>query len=1038
MPKPLSATLKSKGKGRLRAGFNLGGQSDSDDEDKEGMEKDLTKRARLGMGMGMTMNRPLVNLDTPDLPMHISSASNHQLALDHNVDPLDAFMMDLHQTSTELHGHGLGVNSVHGNANSNSNSSINAHGSKNSVSVHSTGKTSGNGKSKPNKGPSLAANAGLRGNIDPFGSNFITAEAFNKKGKVKYGWESDTTAAGISGVSDMESETEAEAEEEDEEEEVKRAAFMKALKAHSSSSNSNSSSSSSSNKIVDIVPETEIGSDLGVLYGDDGDVQDEDMHMTQGGKSALELLEAHKKGKELKPVHHEQVEYISFRKNLYLVPRSIAQLSIEEVQEIRDELDVRVRGRGCPSPVSSWEQCGLSDRILKVIENANLQAPFPVQQQAIPAIMAGRDVIAVAKTGSGKTLAFLLPMFRHVLDQPPLSGFDGPIGLIMAPARELANQIHNEAKRFTKALGLRIACIYGGAGVAEQIAELKRQPHIVVCTPGRMIDVLCMHAGRLLSLQRITMVIMDEADRMFDMGFEPQIKMIMQNIRPDRQTVLFSATFPKVIEKLAKNVLILPLEIQVGERSSVNKDITQVIEVHEEPDKFLRLLQLLGIYFEKGNVLVFVDKQEKCDQLFAELLRSGYPCLSLHGGIDQVDRDHTLKEFKTLVKTVMVATGVAGRGLDVPEIVCVINYSCPNHLEDYVHRVGRTGRAGRKGIAYTFISKAEEAYSPIMCKVLQLVGTGGKGDDGIPPELVNMRDNFQEKVRAGSAKRTSSGFVGKGFTFGAEEMNESQKLASQSRKAYEIAEGISDKDKGDKEAMLTLDSRESGDDDEGGDGKETDDAVGDIHLTMTKPGSVGSLVQMSKLGPYAQLLLNVLSVIRSKSAHVLRDTTLPNTNIRLFISAPVLKEDGSIDIKVASIRAKHIATIINEDRKKKEGVQALALHQKADSYYQEILDINDYPPQARAKVTQAGKGLDRVQDSMGVNVVSKGKYRQPGQVADANNPGLHLIIEGSSSMQVKKARAEIVRMLDQEVMQLGMNMASSGSGQAMQGRYSVT
>lgn len=164
--------------------------------------------------------------------------------------------------------------------------------------------------------------------------------------------------------------------------------------------------------------------------------------------------------------------------------------------------------------------------------------------------------------------------------------------------------------------------------------------------------------------------------------------MIIQNVRPDRQTVLFSATFPKQIEKLAKNVLKMPLEIVVGARSVANKDIMQYVEVHDEDEKFLRLLQLLGIWNDRGSVLIFVDKQEKCDQLFQDLLKAGYPGLSLHGGKDQLDRDHTLHEFKTGIKTVMVATSVAGRGLDVPEIVCVINYNCPNHIEDYVHRIG--------------------------------------------------------------------------------------------------------------------------------------------------------------------------------------------------------------------------------------------------------------------------------------------------------------------------------------------------------------
>ena len=191
----------------------------------------------------------------------------------------------------------------------------------------------------------------------------------------------------------------------------------------------------------------------------------------------------------------------------------------------------------------------------------------------------------------------------------------------MAPARELAFQIFSECKKFTKVLGLRCGCIYGGTGVAEQIADLKRGLEIAVCTPGRLIDILCMQAGKLLTLKRVSIVVMDEADRMFDMGFEPQIKMILQSVRPDRQTILFSATFPKQIETLARKVLKFPLEIIVGDQAAgtVNKDITQIIEVHGEADKFLRLLQLLGVWYEKGSVLIFVDKQEKCDQLFQDV-----------------------------------------------------------------------------------------------------------------------------------------------------------------------------------------------------------------------------------------------------------------------------------------------------------------------------------------------------------------------------------------------------------------------------------
>lgn len=269
--------------------------------------------------------------------------------------------------------------------------------------------------------------------------------------------------------------------------------------------------------------------------------------------------------------------------------------------------------------------------MLQLLKKHGYADPFAIQRQALPAIMSGRDVIGIAKTGSGKTLAFLLPMFRHILHQPPLQEGEGPIGLIMAPARELAQQIYVEAKRFAKGLGMRATAVYGGSSVSEQIGNLKRGSDIVICTPGRMIDILTMSAGKMVSLKRVTYVVLDEADRMFDMGFEPQITKIMLNIREDRQTLLFSATFPRAVETLARRVLKKPIEITVGGRSQASGDITQYVEVRDESDKFMRLLQLLGLWYEKGNVLVFVNTQQACDQVFQDLMKAGYPALSLHG-----------------------------------------------------------------------------------------------------------------------------------------------------------------------------------------------------------------------------------------------------------------------------------------------------------------------------------------------------------------------------------------------------------------------
>jgi hypothetical protein len=342
--------------------------------------------------------------------------------------------------------------------------------------------------------------------INPFGSNFITLDQIMGKSlngnsedpeeKSVQEWESEiafSPAPSQFDPSDLDLEKE----------ERERREFLEALKA----TNVTRDIDEEGNETQAAEQTTAKSEEIGRIFAGEGDLIDES-EVEAKKKSALELLEDAKRAKELKPLDHSSVEYLPFRKNLYIVPRALAKLAPEEVAMVRGTLQIKVRGKGCPVPVENWDQCGLSERILSIINKHNFAAPFSIQKQAIPAIMCGRDIIAVAKTGSGKTLAFLLPLFRHILDQPPLRDGEGPIGLIMAPARELAFQITNEAKKFTKALGLKVACIYGGAGVADQIAELKRGADIVVCTPGRMIDILCMQAGKLVSLRRVTFVVM--------------------------------------------------------------------------------------------------------------------------------------------------------------------------------------------------------------------------------------------------------------------------------------------------------------------------------------------------------------------------------------------------------------------------------------------------------------------------------------------------------------------------------------------------
>ena len=534
------------------------------------------------------------------------------------------------------------------------------------------------------------------------------------------------------------------------------------------------------------------------LFGDD----DVDLKTVAVDPDDFLSITSKKKKKDLPTVNHAKMKYQPFRKSFYHEPLELSEMTEGEVADLRHELDgIKIRGVDAPKPVQKWSQCGLGAQSLDVIQKLGYEKPTSIQTQAIPSIMSGRDIIGVAKTGSGKTIAFLLPMFRHIKDQRPIENLDGPVGLVMTPTRELATQIHKECKPFLKALSLRAVCAYGGAPIKDQIADLKRGAEIIVCTPGRMIDLLAANSGRVTNLRRVTYVVLDEADRMFDMGFEPQVMKIMANIRPDRQTVLFSATFPRQMEALARKTLAKPVEIVVGGRSVVAPEITQIVEVRAEETKFIRLLELLGnLYEEEKNeddrALVFVDRQESADGLLRDLMRKGYPCMSIHGGKDQIDRDSTIDDFKAGIVPVLIATSVAARGLDVKQLKLVVNYDAPNHLEDYVHRAGRTGRAGNVGTAVTFITPEQDRYSFDIAKALTQSG------QEIPEDVQNLVNSFHEKVKSGKEKVSGSGFGGKGL----ERLDQERDAArARERKTHKTGDEGDDEEKEEKD-------KENGDD----------------------------------------------------------------------------------------------------------------------------------------------------------------------------------------------------------------------------------
>lgn len=334
--------------------------------------------------------------------------------------------------------------------------------------------------------------------------------------------------------------------------------------------------------------------------------------------------------------------------------------------------------------------------------------PTSIQAQAMPVALGGRDLLGCAETGSGKTAAFAIPMIQHCLAQSPVLRGDGPLALVLAPTRELAQQIEKEVKAFSKSLeSFKTAIVVGGTNIAEQRSDLRAGVDIVVATPGRFIDHL--QQGN-TSLSRVSFVVLDEADRMLDMGFEPQIREVMQNLPEKHQTLLFSATMPVEIEALAQEYLSKPVLVKVGKVSSPTASVCQSLEKVCESDKIDRLLALLveeASQSERSGhpfplTIVFVERKTRCDEVAEALVAQGLHAVALHGGRTQSEREAALRDFRNGSTNILVATDVASRGLDVTGVAKVINLDLPKSMEDYVHRIGRTGRAGSMGQATSF------------------------------------------------------------------------------------------------------------------------------------------------------------------------------------------------------------------------------------------------------------------------------------------------------------------------------------------------
>ncbi|XP_056888536.1 DEAD-box helicase 3 X-linked a isoform X4 [Takifugu flavidus] len=436
-----------------------------------------------------------------------------------------------------------------------------------------------------------------------------------------------------------------------------------------------------------------------------------------------------------------------------------------------DDIPVEATGANSPSHIDCFQDVDMGEIIMGNIELSRYTRPTPVQKYAIPIIKGKRDLMACAQTGSGKTAAFLLPVLSQIYTEGPGDALQAiknsgqengrygrrkqfPIALVLAPTRELALQIYDEARKFAYRSRVRPCVVYGGADIGQQIRELERGCHLLVATPGRLVDM--MERGK-IGLDYCNYLVLDEADRMLDMGFEPQIRRIVeQDTMPPkgiRQTMMFSATFPKEIQILARDFLEDYIFLAVGRVGSTSENITQKVVWVEEVDKRSFLLDLLNATGKDSLTLVFVETKKGADSLEDFLYREGYACTSIHGDRSQRDREEALHQFRSGRCPILVATAVAARGLDISNVKHVINFDLPSDIEEYVHRIGRTGRVGNLGLATSFFN---DKNSNITKDLLDLLV---EAKQGIPTWLESLAYEHQHKSNTrGRSKRFSGGF----------------------------------------------------------------------------------------------------------------------------------------------------------------------------------------------------------------------------------------------------------------------------------------
>jgi ATP-dependent RNA helicase DDX23/PRP28 len=466
--------------------------------------------------------------------------------------------------------------------------------------------------------------------------------------------------------------------------------------------------------------------------------------------------------------------------------KELSQMRERDWRIFKEDFNIQITGGNIPNPMRSWAESGLPKRLLDIIEQVGYTDPSPVQRACIPVALQNRDLIGVAVTGSGKTAAFLLPLLVYISELPPLNEAtknDGPYAIILAPTRELAQQIEIEAKKFATPLGFTCVSLVGGHSIEEQSYNMRDGAEIIIATPGRLVDCI---ERRVLVLSQCCYVIMDEADRMVDMGFEDSVKKILDalpvsNEKPDtddaenaakmshlfggqqgryRQTMMYTATMPPAVARIASRYLRRPARITIGNAGEAVDTVEQRVEfISGEDRRKQRLAEILRSGEFQPPIIVFVNIKRNCDTVQRDIQRMGFSAVTMHGTKTQEQREDALASLRNGRADVLVATDLAGRGIDVQDVSLVVNFNMATSIESYTHRIGRTGRAGKTGVAITFLGNED---NDVMYDLKQMIS---KSSISRVPEELRRHEAAQQKggkQRKQQNVEESGGFGGKG------------------------------------------------------------------------------------------------------------------------------------------------------------------------------------------------------------------------------------------------------------------------------------